>query len=55
MLSDEQLDGLIRLIIKYADKLFLEMDEKDLNRLCERLREHYAADKRAETGTSQVR
>jgi len=50
MLNDEQLDGLIRLIIKYVDKLFLEMDEKDLNKLCERLREYYAANKRAETG-----
>ncbi len=55
MLSDEQLDGLIKLIIKYVDKLFLEMDEKDLNRLCEKLREYYAANKRAETGVAQVR
>jgi len=54
MLSDEQLDGLIKLIIKYVDKLFLEMDEKDLTRLCEKLREYYA-NKRAETGVAQVR
>jgi hypothetical protein len=51
MLSDEQLDGLVRLIVKYVDKLFVGIDEKDLNRLCEKLREYYAANKRAETGT----
>jgi len=52
MLSDEQLDGLVKLIIKYVDKLFLEMDEKDLNRLCEKLREYYAANKRTEAGVA---
>ena len=51
MLSDDQLDGLVRLIVKYVDKLFVDMDEKDLNRLCEKLREYYAANKRAETCT----
>ena len=52
MLSDEQLDGLVRLIVKYVDKLFVDMDEKDLNRLCEKLREHYAANKRTEAGVT---
>jgi hypothetical protein len=49
MLSDEQLDGLVKLIVKYVDKLFVNMDEKDLNRLCEKLREYYATHARAET------
>jgi len=52
MLSDEQLDGLAKLIVKYVDKLFLEMDEKDLNKLCKKLREYYATNKRAETGVA---
>ena len=51
MLSDDQLDGLVRLIVKYVDKLFVDMDEKDLNRLCEKLREYYA-NKRAEAGVA---
>ena len=49
MLSDEQLDGLVKLIVKYVDKLFVNMDEKDLNKLCEKLREYYATHARAET------
>ena len=55
MLTDEQLDGLVRLIVKYVDKLFVGIDEKDLNKLCERLREYYAAHAGAEAGTAQVR
>jgi len=51
-LTDDQLDGLIRLIIKYVDKLFVDMDEKDLNRLCEKLREHYVTHARAKTGVA---
>jgi low affinity Fe/Cu permease len=55
MLTDEQLDGLVRLIVKYVDKLFVGIDEKDLNKLCERLREYYATHAGAEAGAAQVR
>jgi len=55
MLTDEQLNGLLKLIIKYADRVFANMSEEDLNKLCAKLREYYAAVKRAEAGTAQVR
>jgi hypothetical protein len=55
MLTDEQLNGLLKLIIKYADKVFTDMSEEDLNKLCAKLREYYAAVKRAEAGATQIR
>jgi hypothetical protein len=42
MLTDEQVNMLLRLIIKYANKVFVEVDEEDLKRLCAKLREYYA-------------
>jgi len=41
-MNDEQLDGLLKLIIKYANKVFIEVNEEDLKRLCAKLREYYA-------------
>jgi len=41
-MNDEQLDGLLRLIIKYTNKVFVEVNEEDLKRLCAKLREYYA-------------
>ena len=55
MLTDEQLNGLLKLIIKYADKVFANMSEEDLSKLCAKLREYYAAHAGAEAGTTQVR
>jgi hypothetical protein len=42
MLTDEQLNMLLKLIIKYANKVFVEVSEEDLKRLCAKLREYYA-------------
>ena len=42
MLTDEQLNGLLKLIIKYTDRVFDNMSEEDIKRLCAKLREYYA-------------
>jgi len=42
MLTDEQVNMLLKLIVKYADKVFVDMSEEDLKRLCAKLREYYA-------------
>jgi hypothetical protein len=56
MLTDEQLNGLLKLIIKYADRVFTDMSEEDISKLCVKLREYYhAAHARTEAGTAQVR
>jgi hypothetical protein len=56
MLTDEQLNGLLKLIIKYADRVFTDMSEEDLSKLCAKLREYYhAAHAGAEAGAPQVR
>jgi len=43
MLTDEQLNGLLKLIIKYTDRVFANMSEEDINKLCVKLREYYHA------------
>ena len=53
-MNDEQLDGLLKLIIKYANKVFVEVNEEDLKRLCAKLREYYAH-AGTETNANQVR
>jgi len=40
-MNDEQLDGLLKLIIKYTNKVFIEVNEEDINKLCVKLREYY--------------
>jgi len=56
MLTDEQLNGLLKLIIKYADRVFTDMSEEDINKLCVKLREYYhVAHAGAEAGAAQVR
>jgi len=42
MLTDEQVNMLLKLIIKYTNKVFVEVNEEDLKRLCAKLREYYA-------------
>ncbi len=54
MLTDEQVNMLLKLIIKYTNKVFVEIDEEDLKRLCAKLREYYAH-AGTETNANQVR